>query len=181
MKKTLAILSVSLLLVISLAACGETTGNKGGTDKQNTAQNQDNGQNTDNNGTSNNTGTTGDTGHNVTGSIIGGIAGAGRSAADGMTNGGMYGTNNGTGVTDNSMASPSGRNTTNGKANAYGNTNATANAQLRGNSRSVTGTQASAGTTLSGDEQYARMLANARVHDTDGFLLDGENSHYATW
>lgn len=168
MKKTLAILSAMLLLVFSLTACGEKTGNNSGTDNQNTAQNQENGQNT---------GDTGTAGNNTAGSIIGGIAGAGRDAANGM----MGGTNNGTGVTDNSMASPSGRNTVNGKTSAYGNTNATANAQLRGNSRSVTGTQASAGTMLSGDEQYERMLANARVHDTDGFLLDGENPHYTTW
>ena len=60
-------------------------------------------------------------------------------------------------------------------------TNATANAQLRGNSRSATGTVSTPGTLLDGDEQYRRMLANAHVHDTDGFLLDGENAQYVTW
>lgn len=35
------------------------------------------------------------------------------------------------------------------------------------------------------DEQaqrrYEQMLENARVHDSDGFLLDGENSSYQTF
>ena len=30
-------------------------------------------------------------------------------------------------------------------------------------------------------DRYALMLENARVHDTDGFLLDGENSSYRTF
>lgn len=30
-------------------------------------------------------------------------------------------------------------------------------------------------------DRYARMLENGRVHDTDGFLLDGENSSYGTF
>ena len=29
--------------------------------------------------------------------------------------------------------------------------------------------------------RYRRMLANARVHDRDGYLFDGENAHYNTW
>lgn len=28
---------------------------------------------------------------------------------------------------------------------------------------------------------YRHMLLNAHVHDTDGFLLDGENAHYDTF
>jgi len=35
-----------------------------------------------------------------------------------------------------------------------------------------------AGDTLSGDSRrYQQMLENGRVHDTDGYLLDGENRH----
>ena len=30
-------------------------------------------------------------------------------------------------------------------------------------------------------DRYARMLENARVHDSDGFLLDGENASYRTY
>ena len=29
--------------------------------------------------------------------------------------------------------------------------------------------------------RYEQMLENARVHDSDGFLLDGENSSYQTF
>lgn len=29
--------------------------------------------------------------------------------------------------------------------------------------------------------RYRLMLENGRVHDTDGYLLDGENAHYHTW
>lgn len=29
-------------------------------------------------------------------------------------------------------------------------------------------------------DNYARMLENGRVHDTDGFILDGENAHWNT-
>ncbi len=30
------------------------------------------------------------------------------------------------------------------------------------------------------ESRYEQMLENARVHDADGFLLDGENSSYPT-
>ena len=30
------------------------------------------------------------------------------------------------------------------------------------------------------DLRYRQMLSNGRVHDTDGFLFDGENTHYNT-
>ena len=68
-----------------------------------------------------------------------------------------------------------------GGMNGSRNTNASANARLRGSSNSMTGTVATPGTVLDGDEQYRRMLANAHVHDTDGYLLDGENAQYVTW
>lgn len=71
--------------------------------------------------------------------------------------------------------------------NGYGNTNAdkratgnaTANSTLHGSYDNPTGTRAgqmdSAVRT-----RYEKMLENARVHDTDGFLLDGENASYRT-
>lgn len=34
---------------------------------------------------------------------------------------------------------------------------------------------------MSNELRYRLMLENARVHDTDGFLLDGENAHYNTF
>ena len=30
-------------------------------------------------------------------------------------------------------------------------------------------------------DRYALMLENGRVHDSDGFLLDGENAHYQVY
>lgn len=36
------------------------------------------------------------------------------------------------------------------------------------------------GTQHESAERYDRMLQNGRVHDRDGFLLDGENSRYDT-
>lgn len=33
---------------------------------------------------------------------------------------------------------------------------------------------------ISNDVRYRQMLSNGRVHDTDGFLFDGENTHYNT-
>ena len=32
----------------------------------------------------------------------------------------------------------------------------------------------------SNDLRYRRMLSNGRVRDTDGFLFDGENTHFNT-
>ena len=31
------------------------------------------------------------------------------------------------------------------------------------------------------ESRYWQMLENGRVHDTDGYLLDGENAHYRTF
>ena len=69
--------------------------------------------------------------------------------------------------------------------NGYGNTNAdkratknaTANATLHGSYNNPTGTRAGR-TEGAARTRYEKMLENARVHDTDGFLLDGENAHY---
>lgn len=36
------------------------------------------------------------------------------------------------------------------------------------------------GTRRENAERYEQMLQNGRVHDRDGFLLDGENSRYDT-
>ena len=78
--------------------------------------------------------------------------------------------------------------------NGYGNTsadkragtkNATANSTLHGSYNNPTGTPAgqtaASARGLSNELRYRLMLENARVHDTDGFLLDGENAHYNTF
>ena len=78
--------------------------------------------------------------------------------------------------------------------NGYGNTsadkragtkNATANSTLHGSYNNPTGTPAgqtaASARGMSNELRYRLMLENAHVHDTDGFLLDGENAHYNTF
>ena len=48
-------------------------------------------------------------------------------------------------------------------------------AQSRSGGRSLTGLDLN-----SNDLRYRRMLSNGRVRDTDGFLFDGENTHFNT-
>lgn len=83
-----------------------------------------------------------------------------------------------------SRASQSDTTITHENGNLYGKTYLTpeteksANAQLRSNGRSLTGIP---NDELYGDDlRYQQMLENGRVHDTDGFLLDGENASYQT-
>ena len=64
-----------------------------------------------------------------------------------------------------------------GKTDLNPKTEKSANAQLRSNGRSLTGTNING---ISNDVRYRQMLSNGRVHDTDGFLFDGENTHYNT-
>lgn len=64
-----------------------------------------------------------------------------------------------------------------GKTYLNPETEKSANAQLRSNGRSLTGTNING---ISNDVRYRQMLSNGRVHDTDGFLFDGENTHYNT-
>ena len=45
----------------------------------------------------------------------------------------------------------------------------------RSGGRSLTGIDLN-----SNDLRYRRMLSNGRVRDTDGFLFDGENTHFNT-
>ncbi|EKC55618.1 hypothetical protein OBE_11476, partial [human gut metagenome] len=58
-----------------------------------------------------------------------------------------------------------------GKTYLNPETEKSANAQLRSNGRSLTGTNING---ISNDVRYRQMLSNGRVHDTDGFLFDGE-------
>ena len=48
-------------------------------------------------------------------------------------------------------------------------------AQSRSGGRSLTGIDLN-----SNDLRYRQMLSNGRVRDTDGFLFDGENTHFNT-
>ena len=65
-----------------------------------------------------------------------------------------------------------------GKTYLNPETEKSANAQLRSNGRSLTGITNDE--LYSYDLRYRQMLSNGRVHDTDGFLFDGENTHYNT-
>ena len=65
-----------------------------------------------------------------------------------------------------------------GKTYLNPETEKSANAQLRSNGRSLTGITNDE--LYSYDLRYRQMISNGRVHDTDGFLFDGENTHYNT-
>ena len=65
-----------------------------------------------------------------------------------------------------------------GKTYLNPETEKSTNAQLRSNGRSLTGITNDE--LYSYDLRYRQMLSNGRVHDTDGFLFDGENTHYNT-
>ena len=183
MKQTLAMLFVTVLLLFSLAGCGEK---KDG----NTANSSPNG--TTDNGTADNDGkddnTPGDdmSGENEKdGSVTG----------DGMMGDDMDGdekndTTHSAGrrsaaasASDRSRYFGSSKTVTHENGNLYGKTylnpetEKSANAQLRSNGRSLTGTNING---ISNDVRYRQMLSNGRVHDTDGFLFDGENTHYNT-
>ena len=92
----------------------------------------------------------------------GSIAG-GTTATDTMRDSGGTGTGTHSGAATN-------RETT---ANALGGPNSSVYAAA--NNRGVTQEQAAARSRL------AQMMENARVHDTDGFLLDGENASNSTF
>ena len=65
-----------------------------------------------------------------------------------------------------------------GKTYLNPETEKSANAQLRSNGRSLTGITNDE--LYSYDLRYRQMLSTGRVHDTDGFLFDGESTHYNT-
>lgn len=72
--------------------------------------------------------------------------------------------------------------------NGYGNTNADKSVTsgvapetaLPDSYIAPTGQAAASVRGMTDPVRYRQMLENARVHDTDGFLLDGENAHYNT-
>lgn len=140
----------------------------------------------------------------VTALLLCSLTACGGGQNGGTANGGANGAENGTtsGQTGSTTADPaSGTRYAGGKdgpavryGNGYGNTsadkraspkNATANATLHGSYDKPTGTPAGRAAAsargMSNELRYRLMLENARVRDTDGFLLDGENAHYNTF
>ena len=182
MRKTLAMLFVTALLLFSLAGCGEKKDNNtAGTPPTGTTDNgaADSDKKNDN--------TSGDdmSGENEKDDSVTG---------DGMMGDDMDGDGENTSrsvnrrsaaasASDRSRYFGSGKTITHENGNLYGKTylnpetEKSANAQLRSNGRSLTGIDVGG---LSNDLRYRQMLSNGRVHDTDGFLFDGENTHYNT-
>ncbi len=150
MKRTLAITAVTVLTVLSLAACGAGGGMEtrdgvsaapGGTTATDTMRN-DNGMT----GTGTAPGAT--TNGTAANNGLGGVTGA---------------VNRATGWNDSLVSGRAAKDNT----TALGRTVSTP-------VRTERDAQASA-------DRYVLMLENGRVHDTDGFLLDGENAHYRTF
>lgn len=167
MKRILALFAVLALLTLALAGCGEKKD-----DKKDDASGSHSGT-TDGilDGTDSDTaGEDGDTGED--------------DAPDGDDTGSVTGRSFTANASRGSSASQSDTTITHENGNLYGKTYLTpeteksANAQLRSNGRSLTGIP---NDELYGDDlRYQQMLENGRVHDTDGFLLDGENASYQT-
>ena len=183
MKQTLAMLFVTALLLFSLAGCGEKK-------DSNTANGPSTGT------TDNGAADSGKKDDNMPGDDMSGE----NKKDDSVTGDGMMGDDmdgdgeNATRSVDrrNAAASASDRSRyfgsdktiTHKNGNLYGKTylnpetEKSANAQLRSNGRSLTGITNDE--LYSYDLRYRQMLSNGRVHDTDGFLFDGENTHYNT-
>ena len=162
MKQTLAMLFVTALLLFSLAGCGEKK-------DSNTA-----------NGPS--TGTT-DNGAADSGKKKDNLPGDDMDGDGENTTRSVDRRNAAASASDRSRYFGSDKTITHENGNLYGKTylnpetEKSANAQLRSNGRSLTGTNING---ISNDVRYRQMLSNGRVHDTDGFLFDGENTHYNT-
>ena len=182
MKQTLAMLFVTALMLFSLAGCGEKKDNNAVTGKPDSTT--DGGMTDDKKDDT----TPGDdmsgadaNDESVTGD---GMMGDAMDGADDTDNGARTSIdrrNAAASASDRSRYFGSGKTITHENGDLYGKTylnpetEKSANAQLRSNGRSLTGMDLD-----SNDLRYRQMLSNARVHDTDGFLFDGENTHYNT-
>lgn len=182
MKQTLAMIFVTALLLFSLAGCGEKK-------DSNTANGPSTGT------TDNGAADSGKKKNNMPGDDMSGE----NKKDDSVTGDGMMGDdmdgdgenttrsvdrrNAAASASDRSRYFGSDKTITHENGNLYGKTylnpetEKSANAQLRSNGRSLTGTNING---ISNDVRYRQMLSNGRVHDTDGFLFDGENTHYNT-
>ena len=181
MKQTLAMLFVTVLMLFSLAGCGEKKDNS-------TANTPPSG--TTDNGTTD-SGKKDDTmpGDDMSGentkddSVTGdGMMGDDMDGADSGARASAGRRNAAASASDRSRYFGDDKTITHENGNLYGKTylnpetEKSANAQLRSNGRSLTGSVLDP----TNDLRYRQMLSNGRVHDTDGFLFDGENTHYNT-
>ena len=178
MKQTLAMLFVTALLLFSLAGCGEkkdsNTANDPPTGTSDSDRKDDNSSGDDMSGESKKD-------DSVTGD---GMMGDDMDGDEDDTTRSASRRNAAASASDRSRYFGSDKTITHENGNLYGKTylnpetEKSANAQLRSNGRSLTGVQTN--NELSYDLRYRQMLSNGRVHDTDGFLFDGENTHYNT-
>ena len=181
MKRTLAIGFVLAMLLFSLAGCGEKkdNGTTNGTTND-TTNGMENGNTADNGAADDMTGGTKDDsvtgdgmmGDDMTGDTAGGTEDT-VSSANRRSNAAAR-------ASDRSRYFGSDKTITRENGSTYGKTLTPAewntNAQLRSNGRSMTGITVPS----ANDLRYRQMLSNGRVRDTDGFLFDGENTHYNT-
>ena len=198
MKQTLAMLFVTALLLFSLAGCGEKK-------DSNTANGPSTGT-TDNGAADSNKKDDNASGDDMSGenkkddNASGDDMSGENKKDDSVTGDGMMGDdmdgdgenttrsvdrrNAAASASDRSRYFGSDKTITHENGNLYGKTylnpetEKSANAQLRSNGRSLTGITNDE--LYSYDLRYRQMLSNGRVHDTDGFLFDGENTHYNT-
>lgn len=154
MRDKIIALAMCALLAVSLFACGEKRGTSNDSDILGDEQQYGSGTNSGTNGT-NNGGMTGNGTNNGT-----------NSGTNNSTNNGNTGSSNGSISSD-----------TNGNNGTNGN---------NADQSDVMGDSAQRGSTINpangGADRTAtweQMLDNGRVHDRDGFLFDGENSHWA--
>ena len=176
MKRNLAITATTAMLALSLAGCGaerngdvdllpdfDGTNGEYGTTATDTMHNDTNGAGTTN-GTGMTNGATANT--NTANNGLGSVTGA-------INRGTQYGSARYGGATSGSYAgSNAGYNATHGIGGANGS------AYTATNNGGVTRSEQDAAGMA---DRYALMLANGRVHDRDGYLLDGENSSYRTF
>lgn len=173
MKKA-AILAAALAMVLTLAACG------------NRDDNNSNNQPNDNNATTDNGNVNGSHDQNGTANDNGAANGNGTTTGNGATTGsdpitGSNGTGSGSLADDNDAANRDDRNTaddnTMSRSRVGNDLRRAADDVGDAVTGMVDGTR-SAVTRGTSTTTFQRMLDNARVHDMDGVLADGENSRW---
>ena len=182
MKRTLAITATTAMLALSLAGCGaerngdvdllpdfDGTNGEYGTTATDTMQNGTNSTN----GTGAYGGATANT--NTANNGLGSVTGAvnrgtqyGSARYGGATSGNYAGSN---------AVNNAGYNATHG----IGGPNSSVYAATNNGGWTGANATASEKDAAAMADRYALMLENGRVHDTDGYLLDGENSSYRTF
>ena len=177
MKEKVIALAMAALLALALTGCGE--------DKNNTNR-PNNGNDTTNNGTANNGTTNNGTTNN--GTADNGTVNNG-TANNGTNNGTMD--NNGTVNNDDVVGGDDTARSRSGYGSYYDNGNDQAFTNNRGSTFGRTGQEIQNDATqrpgtvydtmsgrqsASGTATWRQMLENGFVHDSDGFLLDGENA-----